>query len=1223
MLQDIHWDKNTDLRARQEWNYIMISAPNTTVSRGTAILFRNTFEFTIKDKIIDTNGNFCITELELHNKLSIVICSLYGPNIDNPNFFQNIENHILKFNNPIVIKGGDWNATLNFKMDNTKYVNHNNPRNVKAIKKLINNLNLQDAWRVANKEKMKYTWSQGISGKQARLDYFLISEELLSITKNFKIGNKYRTDHSIISFELTISENKKGPGIWKFNNDLLKNKDFIKMVKKEINIHKRIYAATPYNPDYIETVSHGFETMIGPRLFWETLLVTLRGEIIRFAKKRKREARIREIELENKISELNNRVNSGEYTQKLYNTLIQKNEELIEIRKHELNGMLIRSRANWLEYGEKPSKFFLNLESKHTINKTITELETEKGKITSQPEILLEVKKFYENLYKKKTIKNQTDYDPNCVPKKISDLDKEKLEGPITKEELDKALGNSKNNKSPGLDGYSPEFHKYFWPQLGNFFLDCINENFRKGELTVSQSQGVITCLPKGGKARNQLKNWRPISLLNTSYKLISLCITNRIRPLLNNIISPEQKGFLTGRSISDCSRMIYDIINETEIQNISELILLVDFQKAFDSLSWDFVDEVLDSFNFGPNLKQWIEMFQKNSNSRIILNGHLSEPFSLERGCRQGDPISPYIFILCSEYLALAFKNDKDVKGIKLKNKEHKLCQYADDTSIFLEASETNLKNSLKKLNWFHFKSGLQVNITKTKVIRIGNIRETDSRFCRENDLDWVYEFTALGIEYNMKRLDNITELNIQPKIEKMEKTLKLWGFRNITPMGRITILKSLVLSQITHILQALPTPESQLLTTIENLCFDFIWGKKRHEVKKDTVYKDIGDGGLKMLNMAEFDFSLKITWLRKLVTADTDWMEFPLKYNIEKLIFTEEKQHKIIIEKNKNKFWKSVAIAYTNWYATFKKVVDIPIEYIPIWANKQVNIPFNSAMFSKNIYYMQDIFSQDGNMLSQTMIEEQKGIKIPFTVYFGLKKAVPKDWKNYMSNYQKPLNLEMPTNLEWLTKDKKGGQNLRKIWQKNRNKDIPIGQSKWNDELELNNEANWKSLYTMADKCKLNIRSKYFQYQVLHRTIITNRKLLQFNICQDENCDNCGEIETITHLLYNCTTTKRIWASVLDWITPLIRDEIYGDKISILIGNTKNTILVNYIFIILKHEIYKFKWKKIPYKLIFLKRSLKNYMNIELYNGRTVGNEMKVLGKWSPLMNDLNNVQ
>ena len=81
------------------------------------------------------------------------------------------------------------------------------------------------------------------------------------------------------------------------------------------------------------------------------------------------------------------------------------------------------------------------------------------------------------------------------------------------------------------------------------------------------------------------------------------------------------------------------------------------------------------------------------------------------------------------------------------------------------------------------------------------------------------------------------------------------------------------------------------------------------------------------------------------------------------------------------------------------------------------------------------------------------------------------------------------------------------------NRNKDIPIGRSKWTEELELDNETNWKPLYTMADKCKINIRSKYFHYQVLHRTIVTNRKLLQFNMRMDEKCDNCGEIETITY--------------------------------------------------------------------------------------------------------------
>ena len=261
-----------------------------------------------------------------------------------------------------------------------------------------------------------------------------------------------------------------------------------------------------------------------------------------------------------------------------------------------------------------------------------------------------------------------------------------------------------KNNKSPGMDGYSPEFFKKFWDQLGWFFLESINESFANGQLTESQTQGMITCIPKSGKARNLLQNWRPISLLNTSYKLISLCITNRLRKVLNRIISPEQKGFLEGRTISDCTRVMFDIIHACQTNNIDGLILLVDFQKAFDSLSWDFINETLTTLNFGNNFIKWINIFQKNSNSRVLLNGHLTNPFPLERGCRQGDPISPYLFILCSEFLTLAFKQSNDIEGITIHQKEHRLSQYADDTSAFLKASEQNLKNSLNILEWFFF---------------------------------------------------------------------------------------------------------------------------------------------------------------------------------------------------------------------------------------------------------------------------------------------------------------------------------------------------------------------------------------------------------------------------------------------------------------------------------------------------------------------------------------
>ena len=217
----------------------------------------------------------------------------------------------------------------------------------------------------------------------------------------------------------------------------------------------------------------------------------------------------------------------------------------------------------------------------------------------------------------------------------------------------------------------------------------------------------------------------------------------------------------------------------------------------------------------------------------------------------------------------------------------------------------------------------------------------------------------------------------------------------------------------------------------------------------------------------------------------------------------------------------------------------------------------------------------------------------------------------------------MERPTIIDWLTKDKKGGQNLRKIWHIKDKESTIIGQVKWNEEVGEIDKSDWRSLYQMADKCKINVRSKYFQFQLLHRTIMTNRKLYQFNLRDNEECDYCGEVETISHLLYNCKYIQQIWNLTIEWLTPLVRDEIYQDKQSILLGNSKNTILINYVFIILKHEIYKFKWKKIQYRLIFLKRSLKNYMNIELYNAKVLGDERKTLGKWSPLMNTLRNIQ
>ena len=646
---------------------------------------------------------------------------------------------------------------------------------------------------------------------------------------------------------------------------------------------------------------------------------------------------------------------------------------------------------------------------------------------------------------------------------------------------------------------------------------------------------------------------------------------------------------------------------------------MIWDFEKAFDSLSWAFIQKTLKNFNFGPNLIKWISLFQQNSNSRIILNGHLSKPFQLQRGCRQGDPISPYLFILCSEYLTQAFNNDPEIEGIKLYKKEHKLSQYADDTSAFLKASEKNLRRSLEIMNWFYYQSGLKINISKTKVIRIGKIRETDRRYCKENNLDWVTNFTALGINYDVLQLDNITNINIEDKRKSMEKILHSWSCRNITPIGKVAILKSLVLSKITHLLQALPSPDNQTLKNIDKMCTDFIWGKKRHEVSKQTLNKDIKDGGLKMIPMSEFDKSLKITWLRKMIQGTPDWLEFAEAYKIERLVYTGYTYHDAMLRNISNPFWRSVTLAYKEWYLTLRKNVNTHPADEPIWGNPEINIPFNANWFNKRIITIADMYNEQGVPLSITKFQENIGMKTMFTQFIAFWKALPTQYKDQMTINKKNFDVKMPITIEWILRDKKGGAQLRKVWTTENSKTPPIGQTKWMAELQNEENLNWSYLYSLPFKCRINARTKYFQYQILHRTLITNKKLHQFGLVPSDKCNFCGELETISHLLYECPEVKNLWEQMIKWIKNSTRDKTLNDKVSILLGNNDNKLITNLIILITKHTIYKRKWMEKRPTIIELKHIIKKHMLTELYIGTITDNEKKVLGKWSPFYREL----
>ena len=177
-------------------------------------------------------------------------------------------------------------------------------------------------------------------------------------------------------------------------------------------------------------------------------------------------------------------------------------------------------------------------------------------------------------------------------------------------------------------------------------------------------------------------KNWEPISLVNVDAKIMSKVIATRIKNVLPSIIHHNQTGFMKDHYIGETVRSIFDILDFTVKENIPGLLIFIDFQRAFDSLEWNFLLRCLESFNFGFSLIRWVFTFYNNIESCVINNGIISDFFTLERGVRRGDPLSPYLFVIAAKTLAISIQQNSMIKGITITRNETKLLQYADDTT-------------------------------------------------------------------------------------------------------------------------------------------------------------------------------------------------------------------------------------------------------------------------------------------------------------------------------------------------------------------------------------------------------------------------------------------------------------------------------------------------------------------------------------------------------------
>jgi len=1229
LMQETHSVLETENKWRAEWGGDVFFSHGANNARGTAIFLKpEAKNIEVHKTITDKEGRYIILDLSI-NDIRLTLGNVYGPNIDDPNVYREFLRKIDDFPQDNRIIGGDYNLVLNLEKDKEGGVYRTHKKAQEVVMNYMENTDMIDIWRKSHGNKKQFTYSTDYPTKiSCRLDFFLTSSGLTQQTHRTSITHGYLTDHNSVRMILNTKIELKGPGFWKLNTSLLQDKDYVDLIKQVIQ----------------ETVEDN--QAANPQLLWDVIKLQCRGKTIQYSSRKKKNQRNIILLLEKKIQDLEAKELDEPNVQRIEQIRKLKQDLDIEV-ENTSKGSFIRSRARWNEQGEKSNQYFLNLEKRNYNKKSIQKLNSDNGiSIQGKTNILEEIERFYTKLYKSKRtnlhLPDSDKYFQNEAPKLTEDQ-KELGEELITENELLAALKHTKNNKTPGSDGFPCEFYKVFWQDIKNYLVKSINHGFTSGSLSITQKHGVITLLPKPGRDTIRLKNWRPITLLNQDYKLIAKVLSFRLKNILPTIINADQTGFVKNRYIGENITRIFNIMDYVEEEDISAIIMSIDYEKAFDSLEWDFIAKTLTFFNFGENLKKWVKMLYTDISSCVVNNGWTTKAFKPSRGVRQGCPMSPYLYILCAEIFAVAVRANADIKGIKIGTETHKIIQFADDTALTLKYEEHTLEETYILLREFALVSGLAINLDKTIIMRIGRIKNSGEILLPQNNVQWTSDsIKLLGIVIPNDRT-RIVDLNYIPKLKKIENTIKVWKQRNLTIYGRVQLIKTYLVSQIIYLLSILPAPPLVFIKQLETLLFKFLWNDKTERIKRSTLHLAQPKGGIAMPHLPSFNYAIKLAWLKRYLDKDNSGTWKSLITNI--MPISEDyiwncslsiKDIDSLTDLIKNNFWKEVVQAWSVYNFHDINIEDISNDVIKIvsqhiWFNSFIKVG-NKVIFYRDWYRLGVKTIEDllvnGTFMTYEQFINRYHINTNYLIYYGLLSAIPRQWKQKLNNnYNNNEHEDVPrTTMQKLLVMKKVCKGTYSIFLEcsNSNQLQLQGIAKWETELHMSVEGNIEIIFNNIYNSTMSTRLRACQYQTLHKALVTNVDLMKWNLKDTEECTFCREHpETLKHLLIDCTITSILWKKIISWLKRNTGIDTAITSEDIIFGcKNEQFILYDLVFIVAKRYIYVSRCKEKQPAFVEFLYCLRSEKETEYECAKMYSKMERYEAKWGPLTGAFDNM-
>eukprot|EP00253_Pinus_taeda_P035966 PITA_35966 len=711
----------------------------------------------------------------------------------------------------------------------------------------------------------KFTWSNKRVGPNhiaAQLDRFLVQSSFLTcgLMASSKILPTNTSDHKPIILELSSDENL-GPIPFRFSTLWLQHEGFQEMVSDAWN---RSVQGSPF---YV----------------WEEKMRGLKRKLKEWARTLKYPFFKRKVALESLAAHQLSMENCI-VTQDLLQREVDLQKDFHKASREEEELWRQKSRALWLQAGDKNTRFFHKQAEARKKFKSVKEIHHQNVVVKEFEEIKRAAHSHFKDLYSAPDDPpmDPQDYPMNMIPQCVQDPINSMLTAPISMNELKNALDSMEPNKAPGPDGFPVRFYLSCWAIIKNDLLRMVKKSQSCTKIGGGINSAFLALIPKE-KGAVDFSRFRPISLCNTSYKLITKIIANHLKKILAAIILENQGGFIKGRKILDNIVLVQEAVHSSYRRKEKGMVIKLDLANAFDRVKHEFLFMVMKKMGFSSAIIKWIKACIASPWIAPLVNGRPSDFFQASRGLRQGCPLSPLLYAIQASVISFQLDHNQQTQILPGLSMVHQVkdinhAQFADDTLLLGGASIISAKSFKKELDIYREVSGSKINFLKSTIYRwncsVKELSDIARILGMEGSCAWD-SFKYLGIPIF---ITTPKVAHWMPLLDKIKTRIQAWGASWLNNAGKIILMK-VVLSSLPLYQHSILLAPKTFINKMEVLLRRFLWegGKNNerrlHLVKWDTIKKPFIEGGLQIRDLATQNLALGTKLLWDIVSGKLSW--------------------------------------------------------------------------------------------------------------------------------------------------------------------------------------------------------------------------------------------------------------------------------------------------------------------------------------------------------------